>query len=64
MSIYDLKRLNIANGGRFFDKDKTKGEDALSNLGVRRVGKGEVEVYRKHGTPREWRFNSETGRMI
>ena len=65
MTIYELKRRNVANGGKFFSREAMKlWGDTLKDLSVKRdVDPAQVVVTRKR-TGHSWRFNRETGRMV
>ena len=65
MTIYELKRRNVANGGRFFNREAMKlWGDTLKDLSVKRdVDPTQVVVTRKRNG-RAYRFNRETGRMV
>lgn len=65
ITIYELKRRNVANGGHFFSRDTLKHwGDTLKGLRVKRdVDPKQVIVTRKRsGTA--WRFDLATGRMV
>ena len=69
MSIYELKRLNKANGGHFFDRGSMAMFcDTLRNFKVEKVSEDRVHVTRKRKVKTygngSWFFNSKTGRMI
>ena len=65
ITIYELKRRNVANGGHFFSRDTLKlWGDTLKGLKVKRdVDPLQVIVTRK-ASGKAWRFNLATGRMI
>ena len=65
MTIYELKKLNRANGGHFFDRNTMKvWGDTLKGLSVKRdiIDPNCVVVSRKNGD--SWLFNRVTGRMV
>ena len=67
MTIYQLKKLNQANGGTFFERRTMKSAgDTLKNLGVLRHNKTTWRVYRKKpkvGQTLGWYFRMDTGRV-
>jgi len=65
ITIYELKRRNVANGGHFFSRDTLKlWGDTLKGLKVKRdVDPTQVVVIRGR-TGTAWRFNLTSGRMI
>jgi len=70
ITIYELKRRNTANGGKFFDRHTMKAwGDTLKNFRVSRdIDPMQVIVTRVHKTnkgaePKSWRFAVETGRF-
>jgi hypothetical protein len=64
MTIYQLKALNAANGGLFFERSKTKGVNRLSNLKVSKHSEDILVVTYKRGSNRVHYFCAKTGRII
>lgn len=71
ITIYELKRRNIANGGMFFERRTMRFcGDTLKNFKISRdVDPTQVIVSRVRktsagGMPKSWRFNKETGRFV
>jgi hypothetical protein len=65
MTIYELKQRNIADGGRFFDRETMKMfGDTLKGFGVSRDVDPEQVVVTRKRTGNAWLFNRLTGRMI
>jgi hypothetical protein len=65
MTIYELKQLNIANGGCFFNRENMKAnQETLKGFSVvRDVNPALVVVTRKRDG-RAWRFCRFTGRLL
>ena len=65
MTIYELKRRNIASGGCFFDRKNLKvNQETLKGFIVNRdVDEAQVVVTRKRDG-KAWRFNACSGRMV
>ena len=64
MTIYELKRRNIKNGGLFFSRENMKAHgDTLKNFGVEKLENGKVRVYRKNRLG-NWIFDAQTGRYL
>ena len=65
ITIYELKRRNVASGGYFFARATLKHwGDTLKGLKVKRdIDPQQVIVTRK-ASGKAWRFNLATGRMI
>ena len=64
MTIYQLKKLNVANGGNFFHKRTLKlwGDTLKGFSVVRAIDPYEVVVTRKK-SGKAWIFDADTGRM-
>lgn len=68
MTIYELKRRNIAHGGCFFSKENMRGAgDTLKSYRMTTMRDGNILLFRKvmrQGVNNRWIFNPTTGRII
>ncbi len=63
MTIYDLSRLNKANGGKFFSRDTMKlFGDTMKSYKLKDNKDGTVTVTRTRDG-RKWEFDRATGRV-
>jgi len=64
MTIYELKALNLANGGCWFHKANLKADgDTLKSFSVTRDVDPEQVVVTRKRDGKSWRFDRATGRM-
>lgn len=68
-TIYEIKRLNIANGGKFFSRETMAlAGDTLKNFRVFALSNGQlfIERIKPVRVPGEgrWQINPETGRIV
>lgn len=65
ITIYELKRRNVANGGHFFSRETLKHwGDTLKGLKVKRDIDPQQVIVERKASGKAWRFNLATGRMV